>query len=252
MKKLISIFLIVALCGAFVFALASCEEEHVHACRAEWAKDQTHHWHECEGEGCTEINGKEEHTWGEGAITKDPTKDAKGEKTYTCTVCFETKTEEVEYTPKTTVTAEEWAAALAGENYYNVTLIYKEYSYDEETGTASSGEPSVYKYDGDQMSVDGEVRANLETDMDSEEVIGIVAYGLNKYAEAEYDAVKHGYVVKIYNDYYEMHCGLVYQFLEGELVHFEYHFLPDDSLDGMYKDRWLYWDFSDYGTTSIS
>ena len=35
------------------------------------------------------------HVWGEGEVTKEPTCTEKGVKTYTCTVCGETKTEDV-------------------------------------------------------------------------------------------------------------------------------------------------------------
>ena len=37
------------------------------------------------------------HSWDDGEITKEPTETEVGEKTYTCTVCGDTKTEEVEY-----------------------------------------------------------------------------------------------------------------------------------------------------------
>lgn len=40
-----------------------------------------------------------EHAWDEGVITREATAEQPGEKTYTCTVCGETKTEEVEYVP---------------------------------------------------------------------------------------------------------------------------------------------------------
>jgi hypothetical protein len=52
---------------------------------------------------------KTAHTWDEGKITKEATKDAKGVKTFTCTVCGATKTEDVEYVvtadPKYSVSA---------------------------------------------------------------------------------------------------------------------------------------------------
>ena len=37
-----------------------------------------------------------EHTWDEGVVTTEPTLDAEGEKTYTCSVCGETKVEPVD------------------------------------------------------------------------------------------------------------------------------------------------------------
>ncbi len=47
--------------------------------------------HKCDY-GCDKVT---EHTWDEGVITKEPTPQDKGEKTYTCTFCKATKTEEV-------------------------------------------------------------------------------------------------------------------------------------------------------------
>ena len=47
--------------------------------------------HKCDY-GCNKVT---EHTWDEGVITKEPTPQDKGEKTYTCTFCKATKTEEV-------------------------------------------------------------------------------------------------------------------------------------------------------------
>lgn len=43
----------------------------------------------------TSILGHEEHTWDNGKVTKQPTKTADGEKTYTCTECGATKTEKI-------------------------------------------------------------------------------------------------------------------------------------------------------------
>ena len=42
---------------------------------------------------------KVDHTWNEGEVTKEPTCTEKGVKTYTCTVCGETKTEDVAMIP---------------------------------------------------------------------------------------------------------------------------------------------------------
>ena len=51
-----------------------------------------------------------EHVWDAGSITTPATLTTKGIKTYKCTECSETKTEEFEAV--TTVTAEQWAAAF--------------------------------------------------------------------------------------------------------------------------------------------
>ena len=51
----------------------------------------------------TEAIEKLAHTWDEGKVTTEPTTKAEGVKTYTCTVCGETKTEAIAKleTPKT-------------------------------------------------------------------------------------------------------------------------------------------------------
>jgi hypothetical protein len=58
------------------------------------------------------------HTWDEGKITKEATKEADGEKTFTCTVCGETKTEAVKWEPakdpKYTMTASYNGTAVTG------------------------------------------------------------------------------------------------------------------------------------------
>lgn len=99
MKKIITLLLSVCM---LVAVLASCEAAHTHTFKTDWEKDATHHWHVCEGEECTEIADKAEHTWGTPTVTE-----AK-ERVFTCTACGQTKTEVI----KTTVTAEEWVAAF--------------------------------------------------------------------------------------------------------------------------------------------
>ena len=43
-----------------------------------------------------EVKDKVEHVWDDGVVSKDPTATEKGEKTFTCTVCKKTRTEEVD------------------------------------------------------------------------------------------------------------------------------------------------------------
>ena len=52
----------------------------------------------------TEAIPAREHQWGEGVVTKEPTCAAEGEKTYTCTLCKTTKTEPIAKTEHTPVT----------------------------------------------------------------------------------------------------------------------------------------------------
>ena len=59
-----------------------------------WQQDENKHWKKCSR--CDEIDQAAEHTFGDGEITLEPTCTATGLKTYTCTVCFETKTETID------------------------------------------------------------------------------------------------------------------------------------------------------------
>ena len=113
MKKLVSLLLVVGMCLSIGAALTACDEEHTHTYKTEWENDATHHWHVCEGEDCADVTDKAEHTWNDGEITTEATAEADGVKTFTCTVCGQTKTETVKYTVKETVTKEEWETAFA-------------------------------------------------------------------------------------------------------------------------------------------
>ena len=76
---------------AFSFCLLSCGNDSTHDVSSEWEKDNYYHWHSC-GD-CSKLFDKELHTWNEGVITKEPTEEVDGVKTYTCTVCSATKVE---------------------------------------------------------------------------------------------------------------------------------------------------------------
>ena len=88
----------------FAFYLAACNGgnettggngTHTHTYSEQWSHNDNEHWHTCTGADCDEVIDKAAHTWDNGNITKEPTCTAKGEKTYTCTVCNATKMEEV-------------------------------------------------------------------------------------------------------------------------------------------------------------
>lgn len=73
-----------------------------HGPKDEWEYDDEYHWHSCSAEGCsdeTHIYDKAPHTWDEGVVTTEPCcgTETNGVKTYTCTVCSATKTEEIPY-----------------------------------------------------------------------------------------------------------------------------------------------------------
>jgi hypothetical protein len=63
MKKITSLLLIIAICLSA--SLVSCLDTHNFS--EDYTKDETHHWHECLDDGCTEISGKTEHTFNSGS-----------------------------------------------------------------------------------------------------------------------------------------------------------------------------------------
>lgn len=64
-----------------------------HTFAAEWSNNETNHWHTAICEHIDEKRDEAAHTWNNGVVTIEPTEEAEGEKTYTCTVCNYTKTE---------------------------------------------------------------------------------------------------------------------------------------------------------------
>ena len=104
MKKKLIAFITAAMSVVFAFYLAACNGgnettggngTHTHTYSEQWSHNDSEHWHTCTGADCDEVIDKAAHTWDNGNITKEPTCTAKGEKTYTCTVCNATKMEEV-------------------------------------------------------------------------------------------------------------------------------------------------------------
>jgi len=92
-KKLIVIMLTLVAAVSLCLGLAGCN--HKHGYSTEWTKDETYHWHAPTCEDTDEVKDKAEHTWDEGKITTEATTTSTGVKTYTCTVCNQTKTETI-------------------------------------------------------------------------------------------------------------------------------------------------------------
>lgn len=68
-------------------------EEHIHSWASTWTSDPDNHWHKCEG--CSEINDKAPHSWDAGKVTKEPGAYTVGTKTFECSICKRTKTEDI-------------------------------------------------------------------------------------------------------------------------------------------------------------
>ena len=68
------------------------ELHYVHTESSEWKTSSTYHWHECTE--CGEVLSMAKHEYTD-AVTKEPTCTETGIRTYTCTVCEQSYTEEV-------------------------------------------------------------------------------------------------------------------------------------------------------------
>ena len=119
--------------------LPHIEVTHTHNGDATWVSDETNHWHVCTGEGCTLPDGiydKAEHTFGDPVVV-DPTVDAEGSKTYTCSVCGKVKVEKIAKLSFAQFVGDEFKAGLSS-------------SGTKATGTPKAGgdEFTVYKCSG--------------------------------------------------------------------------------------------------------
>ncbi len=110
------------------------EPAHVHTFgeTQTWSKDATDHWYACTDAECDLKIGKQAHAWNEGEVTTEATEEADGVKTYTCTVCAQTKTE-----PIAKVVYDEPAS---GEGTWESPFVVTDgnykipFTYDEENG----------------------------------------------------------------------------------------------------------------------
>jgi hypothetical protein len=122
MKKLLAIILTLCLAISVCLTLASCDEvtepPHEHSFSDDWTKDEAYHWHACTAENCTETSDKAEHAWDDGVEANDV-------KTYTCTVCGQTKSKQTSGKPMV-MTAESWEQMIALLNSDNYTLNLEE------------------------------------------------------------------------------------------------------------------------------
>ena len=108
--KLNKIFIgLLVLSSMLLLVACTPEAQHEHTYATEWSSNVTSHWHAANCEHKTESKDKADHAWDEGRVVIEPTEEANGVKTYTCTVCGYTKDELVDTLPHTHKYSTEWS-----------------------------------------------------------------------------------------------------------------------------------------------
>ena len=92
------------------------EEEHTHSWSAAWFKDDTHHWHECEAEGCdvTSNSGKGSygaHSYGAWVVDVKEKEKKDGSRHRDCEECGYRQTESIPAMPTPSAHTHSWSAA---------------------------------------------------------------------------------------------------------------------------------------------
>ena len=137
-----------------------------HSYETTWTTDGTSHWHKCancdvitdkaahtfdtnncaKDRTCTEcgyVKPAGQHNWDEGKVTTPATCTEPGEKTYTCKVCSETKTEPIKASGHSLTKVEAVAATCTegGNNeYYTCSVCKKVFKADKTTETTVADE----------------------------------------------------------------------------------------------------------------
>ena len=93
-KTFIAILAIAMVLVLSLAVLTACNNKK-HDFSSKWEYDETSHWHECMTKKHSDVADKADHTFDAGTVTTQPTEDAAGVKTLTCTVCGYQKTESV-------------------------------------------------------------------------------------------------------------------------------------------------------------
>lgn len=251
MKKITSLILLTCVLITSIITLASC----IHECEFtdEWTADESSHWHNCSNEKCEEISDKANHTWDEGIITTKATQESDGVKTFTCSVCNNTKNESVAFTG---LSKEDWNEIFSQENFKNFTY------FEEAVVTANGIEVTtsgLYKFTETKayclVSAAGQTAEDTLTGLEAtntkKQMVDSIL-SLAKYEIFEYDAEN-----KIYNLTGEMEIASLNTTAKSATLKFENGkpvqliYTCDIVSQGIVMECISTVNFSDFGTTEI-
>lgn len=252
MKKTLSLLLTVALLLSGLALLSACVG---HQCSfsTDWSHDDTNHWHACEKKDCLEVADQAAHNWDDGEITTKPTQEAVGVKTYTCSVCSHTKTEDVAFTG---MTKEEWNAVIHPSTFDNYTLTMTIVGSGNGVEVTST---LVYKFADDKiyfsMTAGGQTSEQILDENVAEEKQEMAAelVAMFNYDDFTYDAEAKLYRAKseievVIDDSKPTDATL--RFEDGKLAEMKYSYVEETNTTDVNIVTTIV--FSDYGTTVVS
>lgn len=149
-KTFIAILAIAMVLVLSLAVLTACNNKK-HDFSSKWEYDETSHWHECMTKKHSDVADKADHTFDAGVVTTQPTEDAAGVKTLTCTVCGYQKTESVPQLGHT-FDMERWASD-AQTHWHPATCAHTDLKKDEAEHTWNEGvvtKPSDYGVVGEK------------------------------------------------------------------------------------------------------
>lgn len=149
-KTFIAILAIAMVLVLSLAVLTACNNKK-HDFSSKWEYDETSHWHECMTKKHSDVADKADHTFDAGVVTTQPTEDAAGVKTLTCTVCGYQKTESVPQLGHT-FDMERWASD-AHTHWHPATCAHTDLKKDEAEHTWNEGvvtKPSDYGVVGEK------------------------------------------------------------------------------------------------------
>jgi hypothetical protein len=225
MKKILSVVLAACIMLAMCTMLASC----AHTCEfsTDWSKDENSHWHACNKAKCEEVADKADHVWDEGTVTTPATQEADGVRTFTCTVCGQTKTETEVFTG---FTKEEWNEALRSDVFEN--FIYTEIAETSGSGMTVTTE-MIYKFTKDMAWVKATVAGQSQEEFAPDKASANTARNqlirsladIAEYSKYEYDAETKTYKAKSKINIESLNVStsdVTVKFSEGKLAEIKY------------------------------
>lgn len=112
-------------CSAKTTMVDKGSKLHVHSFSSEWSYDEENHFYKATCEHDDIFDSYEAHEWDEGNISKTPTEEAEGVKTYTCKICSATRTETIAKLSHTHKFATTWSSDPAC-HWYAATCEHNE------------------------------------------------------------------------------------------------------------------------------